>query len=42
VTVVWPWGDEQHWDEPAVDRYWRLIEGEVEAQDPREGRHEDK
>jgi hypothetical protein len=42
VTVVWPWGDEQHWDGPAVNRYWRLIEEEAEAQDARVGRHENR
>ncbi len=24
LTVVWPSGEEQHWDGLAIDRYWRL------------------
>jgi hypothetical protein len=32
--VRWPSGQEQHWDGLEVDRYWRLIEGEAEAQKP--------
>jgi RNA polymerase sigma factor (sigma-70 family) len=28
ITVAWPGGQKQHWDGLAVDRYWRLIEGE--------------
>lgn len=28
LTVVWPSGTEQHWDNLAIDRYWRLVEGE--------------
>jgi hypothetical protein len=31
LTVIWPWGQEQHWDELATDRYWRLIENEERA-----------
>jgi hypothetical protein len=31
VTVDWPSGETQHWDGLAVDRYWRLIEGESAA-----------
>jgi hypothetical protein len=27
LTVVWPGGKEEHWDNLAVDRYWRLAEG---------------
>ena len=27
LTVVWPWGAEEHWDDLAVDRYWPLEEG---------------
>jgi hypothetical protein len=34
VTVFWPWGEEQHWDELAIDRYWQLVEGEAEARTP--------
>jgi hypothetical protein len=34
LTVHWPSGKEQHWDGLAVDRYWRLTEGEAEAQKP--------
>jgi hypothetical protein len=26
LTVHWPWGRSQHWDNLAVDRYWRLTE----------------
>jgi hypothetical protein len=32
LTVTWPWGETQHWDGLAGDRYWKLIEGEKEAQ----------
>jgi RNA polymerase sigma factor (sigma-70 family) len=28
ITVTWPGGQKQHWDGLAIDRYWRLIEGE--------------
>jgi enediyne biosynthesis protein E4 len=31
LTVVWPWGQEQHWDGLGRDRYWRLTAGEPEA-----------
>jgi hypothetical protein len=31
LTVRWPSGKEQHWDGLAVDRYWRLTEGEATA-----------
>jgi hypothetical protein len=31
LTVVWPWGQEQHWDGLTIDRYWRLVEGEAIA-----------
>jgi hypothetical protein len=27
LTVAWPGGKEEHWDNLAVDRYWRLAEG---------------
>lgn len=27
LTVTWPWGQEDHWDGLAVDRYWRLSPG---------------
>jgi enediyne biosynthesis protein E4 len=30
LTVAWPWGKEEHWDGLAVDRYWRLEEGQGE------------
>jgi hypothetical protein len=33
VTVVWPWGDEQHWEALTADRYWRLVEGEPLARE---------
>jgi enediyne biosynthesis protein E4 len=35
LTVVWPSGEEQHWDGLAVDRYWRLVAGEPAAQETR-------
>jgi HEAT repeat protein len=31
LTVRWPSGREQSWDGLAVDRYWRLVEGEKDA-----------
>ena len=31
VTVVWPWGQQQRWDNLAVDRYWQLVAGEPGA-----------
>jgi hypothetical protein len=31
LTVVWPSGQEQHWDNLAADRYWRLVQDEAEA-----------
>jgi hypothetical protein len=34
LRVVWPWGGEQLWEGLAPDRYWRLLEGEVKAQEP--------
>jgi hypothetical protein len=37
LTVVWPSGREQHWDGLAVDRYWRLVEGDPAAQEARGG-----
>jgi len=27
----WPRGEEQHWDGPAVNRYWLVIERETKA-----------
>jgi hypothetical protein len=27
LTVTWPWGQEDHWDDLAVDRYWVLEAG---------------
>lgn len=27
LTVIWPGGNEEHWDGLATDRYWRLEEG---------------
>jgi hypothetical protein len=38
LTVRWPSGQEQTWDRLAVDRYWRLAEGEAFAQPPRHER----
>ena len=39
VTVEWSWGASQSWDgkDFAVDRYWRLAEGEKEAKAIRGG-----
>jgi hypothetical protein len=34
VTVVWPDGEQQHWDGLAVDRYHRLVQGQKEAEAP--------
>jgi RNA polymerase sigma factor (sigma-70 family) len=31
LTVRWPSGKEQSWEGLAIDRYWRLVEGEKEA-----------
>jgi hypothetical protein len=28
LTVVWPWGQEEHWDRVAADRYWQIKAGE--------------
>jgi hypothetical protein len=33
VSVLWPWGEEQHWEGLSVDRYWRLTEGEAAPQE---------
>jgi RNA polymerase sigma factor (sigma-70 family) len=35
IRVRWPGGDEQHWDGLALDRYWRLTEGEGAEEMPR-------
>jgi enediyne biosynthesis protein E4 len=35
VTVKWSSGEEQEWKDLEVDRYWRIVEGEKEAQAPR-------
>jgi hypothetical protein len=32
VKVSWPSGKEQEYKIPAVDRYWRLVEGTTDAQ----------
>jgi hypothetical protein len=34
LTVRWPSGKEQSWDNLAVDRYWRLVEGQADAKAP--------
>jgi hypothetical protein len=34
LTVTWPSGEKQGWDGLAIDRYWRLIQGQKEAQAP--------
>ncbi len=31
LTVRWPWGKEQTWDNLPVGRYWRLVEGQADA-----------
>jgi hypothetical protein len=31
LTVYWPSGKEQHWQDLTVDRYWQLIEGQTAA-----------
>jgi hypothetical protein len=33
LTVRWPSGEAQHFDGLAVDRYWRLVEGEKAPQE---------
>ncbi len=35
VTVEWAWGETQTWEGKAlaVDRYWRLVEGEAAPQE---------
>jgi hypothetical protein len=33
LTVVWPSGQEQHWDGLSTDRYWELVAGEPHARD---------
>jgi hypothetical protein len=33
VSVIWPWGREQHWDDLTADRYWQLLEGEPKARE---------
>jgi hypothetical protein len=35
LTVRWPSGRVQTWDNLAIDRYWRLDEGKAEPQNPR-------
>jgi hypothetical protein len=35
LTVAWPWGQRQSWDRLAVDRYWVLVAGAREAQQPK-------
>jgi hypothetical protein len=34
LTVTWPNGDKQRWDGLAIDRYWRLIQGQKDAVTP--------
>jgi hypothetical protein len=38
LTVIWPSGKEQEWQGLKVDQYWRLTEGEKDAQPPRGSR----
>jgi hypothetical protein len=33
LTVVWPWGQEEHWDGLAADRYWQIKTGERPVSD---------
>ncbi len=33
LTVVWPFGQEQHWEGLAVERYWRLTAGDPKPQE---------
>jgi hypothetical protein len=34
LTVRWPFGKEETWSNLAIDRYWRLVQGEKEPQAP--------
>ncbi|HEY1860279.1 MAG TPA: CRTAC1 family protein, partial [Gemmataceae bacterium] len=36
LTVTWPSGEEQVWTGLSVDRYWRFVQGEKDAQPGRE------
>jgi hypothetical protein len=38
LSVVWPSGREQHWEGLAIDRYWRLVEGQEQPLPPRQER----
>jgi enediyne biosynthesis protein E4 len=31
LVVSWPWGDQQSWNPPAIDRYWRVTAGQSSA-----------
>ncbi len=33
LTVIWPNGKEQHWDNLAIDRYYRLTQGKEQAEE---------
>jgi enediyne biosynthesis protein E4 len=35
LTVSWPWGADQHWDNLKIDRYWRLVAGETTPEEAR-------
>jgi hypothetical protein len=35
LAVVWPSGKEQRFKVPAIDRYWKLVEGVAEPQKPK-------
>lgn len=35
LTVSWPSGTDQHWDNLKIDRYWRLIAGETTPEEVR-------
>ena len=34
LTVRWPSGQVQSWDNLPADRYWRLVEGQAEPEVP--------
>ena len=42
LTVAWPGGKEEHWDGLAVDRYWRLEEGQAHKATRGERREESR
>jgi hypothetical protein len=34
LEVKWPWGEKQSWENLGIDRYWRLVEGHKDAEEP--------